>query len=62
VDGSNSLLWSYPLGAIYNEDGFGLAMANLDSDPALEVLVANGTQPLALDGDSVAPSASFSGE
>jgi hypothetical protein len=55
VDGFNSLLWSYPLGAIYNESGFGLAMANLDGDPALEVLVANGTQLLALDGGSAAP-------
>ena len=49
VDGSNNLLWSYPLDSIYNEGGFGLATANLDSDPALEVLVANGTQLLALD-------------
>jgi hypothetical protein len=62
VDGSNSLLWSYPLDAIYNDLGFGLAMANLDGDPALEVLVANGTQLLALDGGGVAPSASFSGD
>jgi hypothetical protein len=37
-------------------------MANLDGDPALEVLVANGTQLLALDRGSVAPGASFSGD
>jgi tRNA A-37 threonylcarbamoyl transferase component Bud32 len=49
VDGSNNLLWRYPMDSIFNEGGFGLAMANLDADPALEVLVANGAQLLALD-------------
>ncbi len=57
VDGSNNLLWGYPLDSIHNEGGFGLAAANLDSDPALEVLVANGTQLLILD-TGIAPTAS----
>jgi outer membrane protein assembly factor BamB len=52
VDGANKLLWRYPLVTIYNEIGFGLTLANLDDDPALEVLVANGTQLLALDTGS----------
>jgi hypothetical protein len=49
VDGSNNELWSYPLDAIFNEGGFSLATANLDDDPAYEVLVANGTQLFVLD-------------
>jgi outer membrane protein assembly factor BamB/tRNA A-37 threonylcarbamoyl transferase component Bud32 len=55
VDGSNNLLWRYPLDSIYNEGGFGLATANLDADPALEVLVANGAQLLALDPPGAPP-------
>lgn len=47
VDGSNNPLWSYPLDFL-NQDRFGLVTVNLDSDPALEVLVATGTQLLAL--------------
>ena len=35
--------------AIFNEGGFSLATANLDDDPAYEVLVANGTQLFVLD-------------
>jgi outer membrane protein assembly factor BamB len=50
VDGFNNELWSYPLDAIFNEGGFSLATANLDDDPAYEVLVANGTQLFVLDG------------
>jgi WD40 repeat protein len=50
VDGSNNELWNYPLDAIFNEGGFSLATANLDDDPAYEVLVANGTQLFVLDG------------
>jgi hypothetical protein len=49
VDGSNNELWSYPLDAIFNEGGFNLAIANLDDDPAEEVIVANGTELFVLD-------------
>jgi predicted Ser/Thr protein kinase/negative regulator of sigma E activity len=49
VDGSNNELWNYPLDTIFNEGGFGLAAANLDDDPAYEVIVANGTQLFVLD-------------
>jgi hypothetical protein len=37
-------------------------MANLDGDPVLEVLVANGTELRGLDEGSVAPGAFFSGD
>ena len=49
VDGSNHELWTHPLDAIFNEGGFNLAVANLDGDPAYEVIVANGTQLFVLD-------------
>jgi outer membrane protein assembly factor BamB/predicted Ser/Thr protein kinase len=49
VDGSNNELWDYPLDTIFNEGGFSLAMANLDDDPAYEVVVANGAQLFVLD-------------
>jgi serine/threonine protein kinase/WD40 repeat protein len=49
VDGQNNTLWSYPLDSVTNDQSFALATANLDADPAVEVLVANGQQLLLLD-------------
>jgi Tol biopolymer transport system component len=49
VDGENNTLWSHPLDAVTNDQSFALATANLDDDPAVEVLVANGQQLLLLD-------------
>ncbi|UCF61314.1 MAG: protein kinase [Anaerolineaceae bacterium] len=49
VDGENNTLWSYPLDSIFNEHGFAMITVDLDGDPAQEMLVANGTQLLALD-------------
>ncbi|HEY42612.1 MAG TPA: protein kinase [Anaerolineae bacterium] len=49
VDGDNITLWSYPMDSIFNEQGFAMILENLDGDPTQEVLVANGTQLLALD-------------
>jgi serine/threonine protein kinase/Tol biopolymer transport system component len=49
VDGDNNALWSYPMDSIFNEQGFAMILVNLDGDPTQEVLVANGTQLLALD-------------
>lgn len=49
VGGDGKLIWSYPLDAILNESPFALALANLDEDSALEVLVANGRDLIALD-------------
>jgi outer membrane protein assembly factor BamB len=53
VDGSNNPIWNHPLDSIHNEGGFGLVTVNLDNDLALEVVVANGTELIALD--TVAP-------
>lgn len=55
VDGSNNELWRYPLENVRNDLGFNLATANLDGDAALEVLVANGSHLLALDGSYSTP-------
>jgi Tol biopolymer transport system component len=49
VDGENNTLWSYPLDSIFNEHGFAMIAVNLDGDSAQEILVANGSQLLALD-------------
>ena len=48
-NGNGDLIWRYPLETIINEPSFGLALANLDEDPALEVLMANGWDLIALD-------------
>ncbi len=49
VDGSGNILWSYSLDSIFNEGGFNLVAANLDEDPADEVLVANGRELILID-------------
>ncbi len=49
VRGDGEPIWSFPLEAILNEQPFALATANLDKDPALEVVVANGRDLFVLD-------------
>jgi outer membrane protein assembly factor BamB len=59
IDGQNQEIWSYPLASLTSDQvNFGFAITNLDSDPENEVIVANGTQLLALDleGDTTPPS------
>jgi outer membrane protein assembly factor BamB len=55
LDGDGNLIWSFPLDSILNEGGFGLMTADIDADLAYEVLVANGTQLLALNTSETIP-------
>lgn len=53
VDGWGNLIWSFPLDSIFNEGGFNLITANLDDDPANEVLVANGRELIVIDPQGI---------
>jgi hypothetical protein len=53
--GGGEELWSRTRSGVH-------AVGDVDGDPALEVLMANGTELCALDRGSVAPGASFSGD
>lgn len=49
VNGSNEVIWTHALERIHNAQEIGLAVVNLDSDPGGEVILANGTEVIALD-------------
>jgi outer membrane protein assembly factor BamB len=49
VNGSNEVIWTYALESIHNAQEIGLAVVNLDSDSAGEVILANGTEIIVFD-------------
>lgn len=49
VNGSNEVIWTYALDSIHNAQEIGLAVVNLDSDSAGEVILANGTEIIIFD-------------
>jgi serine/threonine protein kinase/outer membrane protein assembly factor BamB len=49
VNGSNEVIWMQSLDTIHNAQEIGLAVVNLDSDSAGEVILANGVEIIVFD-------------
>jgi hypothetical protein len=49
VNGSNEVIWTQSLDTIHNAQEIGLAVVNLDSDSAGEVILANGVEIIVFD-------------